>query len=148
MALHRAMTVAMAEGPRSGFALIDDLVANRDLESYHLSLYAAQAEILCRLGTAAEAAKSYDRALALATNGAAARSGPRKLTRLARLTFGGGFPVRSGKMATNLCVVFLSRKMRVIAYLRASSNRRLTSCQFTRFHQAATNSLRRFWYFR
>jgi RNA polymerase sigma-70 factor (ECF subfamily) len=67
VSLNRAVAVAMVEGPRSGLALIDQLVASNDLESYHL-LHAARADLLRRLGSFAEAAKSYQQALALATN--------------------------------------------------------------------------------
>lgn len=65
--LNRAVAVAMVEGPQTGLALIDALAASNDLENYHL-LHAARADLLRRLGGFAEAAKSYDRALALATN--------------------------------------------------------------------------------
>ena len=65
--LNRAVAVAMLEGPRTGLALIDALAASNDLEKYHL-LHAARADLLRRLGGFAEAAKSYDRALELATN--------------------------------------------------------------------------------
>ena len=65
--LNRAVAVAMLEGPRTGLALIDALAASNDLENYHL-LHAARADLLRRLGGFAEAAKSYDRALELATN--------------------------------------------------------------------------------
>jgi len=67
VSLNRAVAVAMVEGPRSGLVLIDELVANNDLENYHL-LYAARADLLRRIGSSAEAAKSYHRALALVTN--------------------------------------------------------------------------------
>jgi RNA polymerase sigma-70 factor (ECF subfamily) len=67
VSLNRAVAVAMADGPRAGLALIDGLAATEDLASYHL-LHAARADLLRRLGSQAEAADHYQRALALVTN--------------------------------------------------------------------------------
>jgi len=67
VSLNRAVAVAMANGPREGLALIDALAAGDHLADYHL-LHAARADLLRRLGSAAEAAKSYQRALELVTN--------------------------------------------------------------------------------
>ena len=67
VSLNRAVAVAMADGPRSGLALIDVLSVNDDLANYHL-LHAARADLLRRLGSQAEAADHYQRALALVTN--------------------------------------------------------------------------------
>jgi len=67
VSLNRAVAVAMADGPRPALALIDALAAEGDLENYHL-LHAARADLLRRLGSSEEAAKSYKRALALVTN--------------------------------------------------------------------------------
>jgi RNA polymerase sigma-70 factor, ECF subfamily len=67
VSLNRAVALAMADGPRPGLALIDELVASNNLENYHL-LYAARADLLRRLGSAAEAVGSYQKALALVTN--------------------------------------------------------------------------------
>jgi RNA polymerase sigma-70 factor, ECF subfamily len=67
VSLNRAVAVAMVEGPRRALALIDALAAEGDLEDYHL-LHSARADLLRRLGDRAEATKSYERALALATN--------------------------------------------------------------------------------
>jgi RNA polymerase sigma-70 factor (ECF subfamily) len=65
VSLNRAVAVAMASGPGPALDLIDALAG--ELEDYHL-LYAARADLLRRLGSMAEAAKSYERALALVTN--------------------------------------------------------------------------------
>jgi RNA polymerase sigma-70 factor (ECF subfamily) len=65
--LNRAVAVAMVQGPRTGLELIDGLAASNDLENYHL-LHAARADFLRRLAVFPEAAKSYHRALELATN--------------------------------------------------------------------------------
>jgi len=67
VSLNRAVAVAMANGPREGLALIDALAAGDHLADYHL-LHAARADLLRRLGSAVEAAKSYQRALELVTN--------------------------------------------------------------------------------
>jgi RNA polymerase sigma-70 factor, ECF subfamily len=67
VSLNRAVAVAMAEGPQPALALIDSLSATTDLENYHL-LHAARADLLRRIGSSTEAAKSYRRALSLVTN--------------------------------------------------------------------------------
>jgi RNA polymerase sigma-70 factor (ECF subfamily) len=67
VSLNRAVAVAMMEGPRTGLALIDRVAATGDLDDYHL-LHAARADLLRRVGLRAEAAKNYERALALVTN--------------------------------------------------------------------------------
>ncbi|MBZ5616699.1 MAG: RNA polymerase sigma factor [Acidobacteriia bacterium] len=67
IALNRAVAVAMVEGPRTGLAIIDGLAADSDLDNYHL-LHAARADLLRRIGSSEEAAKSYQRALTLVTN--------------------------------------------------------------------------------
>jgi RNA polymerase sigma-70 factor, ECF subfamily len=65
VSLNRAVAVAMVDGPQAALALIDALAG--DLDGYHL-LHAARADLLRRIGSSAEAAKSYSRALALVTN--------------------------------------------------------------------------------
>ena len=80
VSLNRAAAVAMVDGPRPALALIDALAAGGDLDRYHL-LHAARAELLRRLGSSAEAAKSYARALALVTNNAERRFLERQLTK-------------------------------------------------------------------
>lgn len=67
VSLNRAVAVAMAQGPKAGLALIDDLAASHHLENYHL-LHAAKADLLRRLGDSAGARESYRRALELVTN--------------------------------------------------------------------------------
>jgi RNA polymerase sigma-70 factor (ECF subfamily) len=78
VSLNRAVAVAMVDGPHQGLALIDALAANGDLENYHL-LHAARADLLRRVGSSVEAAKSYARALALATNDSERRFLERRL---------------------------------------------------------------------
>ncbi len=78
VSLNRAVAVAMAEGPRAGLALIDALAATNELDNYHL-LHAARADLLRRAGSRDEAAKSYERALALVTNDSERRFLERRL---------------------------------------------------------------------
>jgi RNA polymerase sigma-70 factor (ECF subfamily) len=78
VSLNRAVAVAMADGPRAGLTMIEALAATNDLENYHL-LHAARADLLRRLGSADEAAKSYRRALSLVTNDSERRYLERRL---------------------------------------------------------------------
>jgi RNA polymerase sigma-70 factor (ECF subfamily) len=78
VALNRAVAVAMAEGPGAGLALIDSLASSGNLEDYHL-LHAARADLLRRLGSLRDAAKSYERALELVTNDSERRFLERRL---------------------------------------------------------------------
>ena len=66
-ALGPVSAVAKVSGPESALALVDALAASGDLDSYHL-LHATRADLLRRIGSAAAAARSYERALELATN--------------------------------------------------------------------------------
>jgi RNA polymerase sigma-70 factor, ECF subfamily len=65
--LNRAVAVAMAEGPNAALAIIDGLVAEGNLEKYHL-LHAARADMLRRIGSREQAAHSYARAIELVQN--------------------------------------------------------------------------------
>jgi len=76
--LNRAVAVAMADGPRAGLAMMDRLTAANDLDDYYL-LHAARADLLRRLGSFDESAKSYARALALVTNDSERRFLERRL---------------------------------------------------------------------
>jgi RNA polymerase sigma-70 factor (ECF subfamily) len=78
VSLNRAVAVAMVDGAHQGLALIDALAAAGELENYHL-LHAARADLLRRVGSSAEAAKSYARALALTTNDSERRFLERRL---------------------------------------------------------------------
>jgi RNA polymerase sigma-70 factor (ECF subfamily) len=78
VSLNRAVAVAMVQGPRAGLALIDELTAAGDLDNYHL-LDAARADLLRRIGSSVEAAKAYERALVLVSNGSERRYLERRL---------------------------------------------------------------------
>jgi len=89
VSLNRAVAVAMVDGPKQALALIDDLMASNDLDNYHL-LHAARADMLRRLGSAEEAAKSYTRALALVTNDSERRFLERRLREVQSAPVTGG----------------------------------------------------------
>src|SRR2546426_1950980 len=76
--LNRAVAVAMSGGLERGLALVDALDQRGELAGYHL-LPAARADLLRRLGRHAEAAESYQRALALVSNEAERRYLERRL---------------------------------------------------------------------
>ena len=63
--LNRAVAVAMRDGPAAGLALVDAILERGDLLDYRLA-HAARADLCRRLGRAADARASYQRALALA----------------------------------------------------------------------------------
>ncbi len=63
--LNRAVAVAMRDGPAAGLELIDAILARGELQDYRLA-HAARADLCRRLGDAAQARASYERALALA----------------------------------------------------------------------------------
>jgi len=62
--LNRAVAVAMRDDPEAGLGLVDAILARGDLSDYRLA-HAARADLCRRLGRAAEARISYERALAL-----------------------------------------------------------------------------------
>jgi RNA polymerase sigma-70 factor, ECF subfamily len=64
VALNRAAAIAMRDGPQAGLVLIDDLLTRGELSEYRLA-HSARADLLRRLGRAAEAADAYRTALAL-----------------------------------------------------------------------------------
>jgi RNA polymerase sigma-70 factor (ECF subfamily) len=63
--LNRAVAVAMRDGPLAGLRIIDELLAQESLSSYHL-LHSARADLLRRLGKIEDALSSYRKALDLA----------------------------------------------------------------------------------
>jgi RNA polymerase sigma-70 factor, ECF subfamily len=74
----------MVEGPRPALALIDELSATGELDSYHL-LYATRADFLRRLRFSAEAAAGYRLALALVSNESERRFLERRLREMQAL---------------------------------------------------------------
>jgi RNA polymerase sigma-70 factor, ECF subfamily len=67
VSLNGAVAVAMAGDPNAALTLIERLAHEGDLETYHL-LHAARADLLRRMGSREQSAKSYLRAIELATN--------------------------------------------------------------------------------
>jgi RNA polymerase sigma factor (sigma-70 family) len=65
--LNRAVAVGMAFGPESGLELVDALVAEGSLDGYHL-LGSVRADLLAKLGRAAEAREEFERAAAMTEN--------------------------------------------------------------------------------
>jgi RNA polymerase sigma-70 factor, ECF subfamily len=63
--LNRAVAIAMRDGPRSGLALIDDLLARGELTRFHLT-HAARGDLLRRAGEREAALSAYRTALELA----------------------------------------------------------------------------------
>jgi RNA polymerase sigma factor (sigma-70 family) len=65
--LNRAVAVSMAFGPAAGLELIDDLIEEPSLKSYHL-LPSVRGDLLYKLGRFDEARAEFERAAALARN--------------------------------------------------------------------------------
>jgi RNA polymerase sigma-70 factor (ECF subfamily) len=80
--LNLAVAVAMADGPATGLAMIDGLASSGTLDDYPY-LHSARADLLRRLERWSEAATAYQRAVALATNGAERAFLERRLAELA-----------------------------------------------------------------
>jgi RNA polymerase sigma-70 factor, ECF subfamily len=81
VSLNRAVAVAMVDGPGPALGILDRLMAAGELDQYHL-LHATRADLLRRQGSLAEAAASYERALALAGNESERRFLARRLQEL------------------------------------------------------------------
>ena len=69
VALNRAVAVAMRDGPETGLALLDGLLADGGLDGYYLA-QAARADLCRRAGRVEEARAAYRAALALCQQGA------------------------------------------------------------------------------
>ena len=65
--LNRAVAVAMASGPAAGLEIVDALVAEPSLRSYHL-LPSVRGDFLFKLGRFAEAQTEFERAVSLTRN--------------------------------------------------------------------------------
>jgi RNA polymerase sigma-70 factor (ECF subfamily) len=60
-----AVALAMRDSPEAGLVLVDGILHRGELADYHLA-HAVRADLCRRLGKAAEARASYERALGLA----------------------------------------------------------------------------------
>jgi predicted RNA polymerase sigma factor len=65
--LNRAVAVAMAFGPAAGLELVDALLAEPALKTYHL-LPSVRADLLAKLGRRTEAQREFERAASLTRN--------------------------------------------------------------------------------
>jgi len=65
--LNRAVAVSMADGPAAGLAIIDALMTEPSLRSYHL-LPSVRGDLLQKLGRLAEARTEFERAASLTRN--------------------------------------------------------------------------------
>jgi predicted RNA polymerase sigma factor len=65
--LNRAVALAMAYGPAKGLELIDALMAEPSLKSYHL-LHSVRGDLLYKLGRFDEAQAEFERAATLTRN--------------------------------------------------------------------------------
>ena len=79
--LNRAVALAMADGPRVGLALVDEIAAAGSLPGYYL-VPATRADLLRRMGRTAEAAAAYREALELAPTDVERRFLTRRLAAL------------------------------------------------------------------
>jgi RNA polymerase sigma-70 factor, ECF subfamily len=68
----------MVQGPEPALELVDALAADGALDNYHL-LHSARADLLRRMGSYAEAAKAYEKALSLVSNDSERRFLERRL---------------------------------------------------------------------
>ena len=65
--LNRAVAVSMASGPAAGLDLVEPLLSNPSLSSYHL-LPSVRGDLLFKLGRIEEARAEFERAAGLAHN--------------------------------------------------------------------------------
>ena len=80
--LNRAVAVAEAQGAEHALPLVDALLAEGELDRYHL-LHAARGELLARLGRSEEAVRAFEQAGSLATTGPERRFLGRRIEALA-----------------------------------------------------------------
>ena len=66
--LNRAVAVGLAFGPAAGLEIVDGLVAEPTMKTYHL-LPAVRGDLLSKLGRASEARAEFERAASLTRNG-------------------------------------------------------------------------------
>ncbi|MDQ6790666.1 MAG: RNA polymerase sigma factor [Candidatus Dormibacteraeota bacterium] len=66
--LNRAVALAMAFGPATGLALVDQLTSEPSLKEYHL-LWSVRGDLLAKLGRHDEAREEFERAASLTRNG-------------------------------------------------------------------------------
>ena len=67
VALNRAVAVGMADGPQAGLTLVDELLSDPSLQTYHL-LPSVRGDLLLKLGRRDEAGAEFERAASLTDN--------------------------------------------------------------------------------
>jgi RNA polymerase sigma-70 factor (ECF subfamily) len=82
--LNRAVAIAMRDGPAAGLAIIDRILARRELTDYHFA-HSARADLCRRLGRVADAIAAYERAMELTTQAPQLRFIERRLAELRNL---------------------------------------------------------------
>jgi RNA polymerase sigma-70 factor, ECF subfamily len=80
--LNRAVAIAMSDGPESGLALVDAILARGELSDYRLA-HAARADLCRKLGLVGDAREAYQRALSLTKQAPEQRFLQRRLRELA-----------------------------------------------------------------
>jgi RNA polymerase sigma-70 factor (ECF subfamily) len=83
--LNRAVAVAMCAGPEAGLDLVEKLMRDDTLRSYHLA-HAAKADLCRRMGAWGQARQAYEQALALAKQEPERRFLRRRLAEIAEKT--------------------------------------------------------------
>jgi RNA polymerase sigma-70 factor, ECF subfamily len=83
VSLNRCVAVSMVKGPEQALRAIEPLIADQDLENFHL-LHSTRADLLRRIGDSRGAANSYRRALALVKNDSERRYLERRLGEVQR----------------------------------------------------------------
>jgi RNA polymerase sigma-70 factor, ECF subfamily len=81
VALNRAISIGMRDGPDAGLSLVDALMTNGNLSEYSPA-HAARADFLARLGHTADARRAYERAISVTEQPAEQRFFARKLAHL------------------------------------------------------------------
>jgi RNA polymerase sigma-70 factor, ECF subfamily len=82
--LNRAVAIAMRDGAAAGLALVDALLADRQLSDYRLA-HAVRADLCRRLGRVAEARAAYEQTLALTQQEAERQFLQRRLAELSHV---------------------------------------------------------------
>lgn len=82
IALNRAVALSMLEGPEPALVIVEQLLQNGALRTYHLA-HATQADLLRRLGRVDQAREAYQKARALTNSNAERRFLDRRIASLA-----------------------------------------------------------------
>jgi RNA polymerase sigma factor (sigma-70 family) len=89
--LNRAVAVSMAAGPQAGLDVVDTLLDEPSLRSYHL-LFSVRGDLLLKLGRPAEAGVEFERAASLTGNSTERRMAQERARAAAEAAGGGARP--------------------------------------------------------